>query len=118
MRANITAAATAIAAIALAPVAAANKYSDADTAFLAAVVSGVGAGSGNHPLIDTAMMDQLIADGHKVCNLMDAGGSERIDSYILQKYDTQPAYPMYTFAWASAEAYCPWQKEALAEGGI
>jgi hypothetical protein len=118
LRAITTAAAAVLAAIVLAPGAVADKYSDADTAFIGAVASGIGAGSGQYPLIDNAMMDRLIADGHKVCNLMDADQWGGIDSYIQQKYDTRPGFPMYTFAWAAATAYCPWHKKALGEGGI
>jgi hypothetical protein len=93
----------------LSPVA---DYSDADTEFIGGVSGGVRSGP-----VDKVMIDQLIADGHEVCSLMDAGQYDVITSYIQCKYQTDAAYPMYFFAWSAAKAYCPWHSKGLAEGG-
>ena len=70
----------------------------------------------NNVVVDKPMIDQLIADSHKACDLMDAGQYNVITPYIQDKYETDSAYPMYFFAWEAAQAYCPWHAKGLAEG--
>jgi hypothetical protein len=100
--------------VGLSPSAAADDYTDADTKFIAAVSPEIG----RNQFVDKTLIDQLIADGHKVCNLMDAGQYDVIDHYIRSKYGTHAGYPMYVFAYAASEAYCPWHTKGLAAGGV
>ena len=97
----------------LSPTASADEYTDTDTEFIGGVSRGL-----DNVVVDTQMIDQLIADGHKVCGLMDAGQYDVITPYIQDKYRTDSAYPMYFFAWEAAQAYCPWHTEGLAAGGV
>ena len=97
----------------LTPNAAADEYTDTDTEFIGGVSRGL-----NNVVVDKQMIDQLIADGHKVCDLMNGGQYNVITPYIQNKYKTDSAYPMYFFAWEAAQAYCPWHTKGLAEGGI
>ncbi len=100
-------------ALGLSPDATADDYTDTDTVFIGGVAGGL-----DNVLVDKPMIDQLIADGHKVCDLMDAGRFDEITPYIQDKYKTDGAYPMYFFAWESAQAYCPRHTDGLAKRGI
>jgi hypothetical protein len=114
---NISAVVAAIAVcIALAPVAAADEYSDADTEFLAAVTPHIGPGVGP---VTKQLMQELIADGHKVCALFDSGQGDVIQPYIDQKYDADGgALGLFIFPYQASLAYCPAYKNMYEERGL
>ena len=86
-----------------------NSYTAADVQFLASVAKSL------VPVVDENAMDRIIADGHKVCTLMDAGQFDVIDPYIAYRYPEGPGstYGLRIFSWEAAQAYCPWNLKVL-----
>jgi hypothetical protein len=98
--------------IAGSPAASADKYTDADTKFVASVAGDL------VPLVDEQAMDRIIADGHKVCALMDGGQFDVIAPYIAYEYNQAANYGLFVFAPRAAKAYCPWHEQTLIDGAI